>query len=271
MVSIAAWLAGVPLTYVRVAGSPLRDRRTRWKSTILAHLARPFCRGEIAVSESVQNQLIEGLGLPGSRVHLIPNGCDIDAIEQRAAAARATRQSAGPRRIIMVSRMDDAKDHPVLLSAMKLLWAEGCDSQLTLVGNGPMRQEHESIALGLGLSGAVRFLENRTDVPELIGSSDVLTHPTHTEGFPNVLIEAMAARVPIVATDIPPCREILGNGTCGVLVPPRDPEALALAIRRVLEDASLRQQITGAAAQRVRALYDIRVAVERYAQLLAVP
>jgi len=271
MVAVAAWLARVPVTYVRVAGSPLRDRSTQWKSMVLAHLARPFCRGEIAVSESVGAQLTQGLRLPARRVRVIPNGCEIGEIAARAAAARAGRTNSFPWKVVMVSRMDDAKDHATLLKSAAQLLREGCQMEVLLLGDGPSRKDHEALAIRLGIWSRVRFLGSRSDVPELLGASDVLVHCTHTEGFPNVLIEGMAAGIPVVTTDIPVCREILADGRCGMLVPPRDSQALARVIKQVLTDSNLRSTLTAAASERVRALYDVRIAITHYAQVLAAP
>ena len=268
MVSLAARFARVPLTYVRVGGSVLRDRSTQWKSMLFAHLARPFCGGEIAVSESVRRELVEGLWLPDSRVHTILNGCDIQEIERRAAAARRERVGTSPTRILMVSRMDEAKDQPTLLKAIDELRRERSRLEMVFLGDGPQRKKHEELTRRLGISPIVKFLGNRKDVPEWMGRSDVLVHCTHTEGLCNVLIEAMAARVPIVATDIPPCREILDNGRCGLLAPVRNAGGVAATIRRVMDDADSCQSITQAAMERVCSLYDQRVTVERYRRLL---
>jgi glycosyltransferase involved in cell wall biosynthesis len=97
--------------------------------------------------------------------------------------------------------------------------------------------------------------------------SDLMVHATDSEGFGIVLIEGMASGIPIVANDIPPCREVLDGGRCGVLVAPRDPVLLAEAIERTLDDEHLRHSLTQASAERVRSEYDVSLAVERYAKL----
>ncbi len=265
LIAAAAKMAGVPATWVRVAGSPLRDCRTRLASTVRAQLARPLCRGEIAVSGSVGRQLVRGIGLPGRRVHVIANGCPVDEIERRAGAARAARE-VGPPRVLMVSRMDDAKDHESLLAAFRLLADEGSTAQLVLVGDGPRRALHEARAADLGIGERVLFLGSRSDVPEEMGRASVLVLATRTEGMPNVLLEGMAARVPVVATDIEPCREALDGGRCGRLVRPGDPADLARAVRGALASPGA---FVEEAARRVRDVYDIRRTVEAYAELLA--
>ncbi len=102
-----------------------------------------------------------------------------------------------------------------------------------------------------------------------MGGSDLLVHSTRAaEGMPNVLLEAMVAGLPIVATDIPQCREVLDDGRCGLLTPVGDAERMAGTIERARADGDLRQRLVESAAARVRARYDIRRTVERYAELL---
>jgi glycosyltransferase involved in cell wall biosynthesis len=101
-----------------------------------------------------------------------------------------------------------------------------------------------------------------------MGTSDVLVLATGNEGLPVVLLEGMAAGIPVVATDIPACREALEGGKCGVLAPGRDPEALATALEDVLEHPRRREELVRAASQRVRDHYDLPLMVERYAELL---
>lgn len=268
MVALAARLAGIRQVYVRVAGSPLRDFATRWKSAVLAQVARPFCRGEIAVSREVARQLVTGLGLPAHRVHTIPNGCDVEQIRRRASAARASVRDRRGLLLLMISRMDDAKDQETLLRASSLLLRSGKANRVQLAGDGPKRPYLEAVAKALQVAGSVEFLGNRTDIPELLGRCDMLVHSTHTEGFPNVLIEAMAAETPVLASDLPVTREVLENGDCGLLAPGRDPYALANAIVRVAQDATLRRNLLRRATDRVERLYDVQQMARRYASLL---
>jgi glycosyltransferase involved in cell wall biosynthesis len=268
LVSWAAFLARVPTTYVIVHNNPVWAAKSTWKALLMAQLARPFCRGEIAVSESVAKALTNSLHLPRHRVKVISNGCDVEDVTRRAAHARDCQSAKRPSRILMVGSMGRSKDHPTLLKAIGLLKRRGRKVELWLVGDGRRRSEHETLSRQLGISDIVRFLGRRPDVPELTGRSDVLVHATDTEGFGVVLVEGMASGIPVVATDIPPCREVLDGGRCGVLVPPRDPVALAEAIESVLENEKLRRRIKQATTERVRSAYDIRLIVERYAQLL---
>lgn len=271
MAAMAAWGAGVRTVYVSVHADPHRDRETRTKSCIAAHLARPFSSGEIACSKAVAKALMSGLRLPRQRVIAIPNGCEAEVIAERARRSRSLERRAGLIRVISVSRMDDAKDQPTLLRAVQALRAAGVPVELRMVGDGPRRADLEALAADLGIGGAVKFLGYRSDVPELLGRCDVFVHCTHTEGLPLVLLEAMAAGVPIVATDLPSCREVLDGGRCGLLVPPQDASAVAQAIRRLVEDEQLKLRLVETAEKRVRAEYDSKAQARRYLDLLAGP
>jgi glycosyltransferase involved in cell wall biosynthesis len=103
--------------------------------------------------------------------------------------------------------------------------------QLWLVGDGSQRQRLENLSTSLGLADAVTFLGSRRDVPALLGQSDVFVFSTtREEGLGTVLIEALAAGLPIVASDVPACSEALAAGRWGTLVPPSDPAAMAAAL-----------------------------------------
>jgi glycosyltransferase involved in cell wall biosynthesis len=268
LVAMAAKLAGVAKTYVIVQNDPVSRGLPFLRRFALAHGARPICQGEIAVSESVARTLVDRLCLPARRVTVIPNGCDIEQVARRASQARATAVRGPEWRILMASRMARPKDHPTLLRAVALLRAKSHPVELILAGDGALRAEHEAFARRLGISDCVHFLGNRPDIPELMGTSDVLVLATGNEGLPIVLLEGMAAGIPIVATDIPACREALEGGKCGVLAPGRDPEALATALEDVLQHPRRREELVRAASQRVRDHYDLPLMVERYAELL---
>ncbi len=269
MVSLACRLGGVRQVYVRVAGSPLRSLGARLKNGFIAHLARPVCAGEIAVSRAVAAELVQGIGLPKKRVHVITNGCVVNAQVQPALALDADNPTQRREiRLLMVSRMDDAKDQPTAIRAVAALKAAGREPRLSLVGDGPRRAELEELARQEGVAAEIRFFGNRVDVADLMRQHDLLLHCTFSEGFPNVVIEAMAAGLPVIASDIPPCREVLDNGSCGILAPTGDQRALSAAVIRLMERPDLRRQQAARARLLVENLYRIEVCARRYNELL---
>ncbi len=267
MIALACRMAGIERVFVRVAGSPLRSMGARLKNGVIAHLARPVCAGEIAVSRAVATELTQGIGLPGKRVRVISNGCLVNSMV--APAPEAQRPDIGQEiRLLMVSRMDDAKDQPTAIRAVAALAQGGRSARLSLVGEGPRRRELEDLALREGVAERVRFHGNRTDVAELMAEHDLMLHCTFSEGFPNVIIEAMAAGLPVIASDIPPCREVLDNGSCGILAPVRDAGALRAAIIRLMDRPELRRQQAARARALVERAYRIEDCARRYAELL---
>jgi glycosyltransferase involved in cell wall biosynthesis len=268
-VGLAGRLGGVRRSYVRVSGSPLRDRTKRLKNLAAAHLGRPLFEHEVAVSNSIRDELSRGLFIPRGRILTIPNGCDTEAISRQAADSRRARGFEETPSVIMIARMDDAKDHPTLIRAASMLCKSGFQIRIRFAGDGPRRSAHEALAHEEGMATWIEFLGARADVPALLGTSDATVLATNTEGMPNVLLEAMSAGVPIVATDVPACREVLDGGRCGLLVRPRDPVGMAEAIRTTLTDEATRLRITSAGTERARSVYARTKMVAAYAALLS--
>ena len=196
---------------------------------------------------------------------VIANGCDTAAIASRAMAALAQRSSDDPRRILMVARLDPIKDQTTLLRAFA--GAQQSGWQLQLVGEGPDRPKLEALARELGLDPAEVFLGRRSDIPELLGQADLFAFSTTpAEGFGIALIEALAAGLPIIASDVPACREVLKDGAAGALVPAADLDAWADGLRQLMIHASTRQALA-ARAQAYAGSYDIRATAAQWVQL----
>ena len=211
--ALGARLAGVPRMAVAVQNTAPADPRglrtwhrlLRWFQR-LGVVAVPCSQ---AIVDSLQ-PLPRGLRLGP----VIPNGCDVQAIARRAADARARRQPDDAHRVLMVARLDPIKDQATLLRAFAAANHPGW--QLQLVGEGPGRPRLETLATELGLDPAQVFLGRRRDIPKLLGLADLFAFSTTpAEGFGIVLIEAMAAGLPIIASDVPACREVLQDGAGG--------------------------------------------------------
>jgi glycosyltransferase involved in cell wall biosynthesis len=273
LVSWAAFLADVPTTFGVSTNDPTFYSRSRWKPAVLAHAARPFCNGEIAVSESVALILTSELHLPADRIKVIPNGCPVEEFSARAAAGRKAAEPAndGTARLFMAASFGRTRDHVTLVRAVQLLRNNGRRVELSVAGgnfSSASRQRAESLTNELGIGDVVRFLGPRSDVPELMGASDIVINATHSEGFGMAVVEAMAAGVPVISTDLPACREVLDGGRCGTLVPHGDAPALATAVQRILDDEALRVRLVDAAAERVRLHYHVKRMAADYAELM---
>jgi glycosyltransferase involved in cell wall biosynthesis len=221
----------------------------------------------IAVSASTRDFLVRERHVPAHRVRLIWNGAPLEEFaprgrERRLAVRRELGLADDAPVMGSIGRLNEQKGHRYLLDAAARVFAALPAARLVLAGDGDQEAALRAQAESLGIAPRVLFAGHRTDVPALLEAFDVFCISSTYEGTPLTLFEAMAAAKPIVSTAVDGCREVLEDGRTGLLVPPRDGQALGQALTRVLSDASLRASL-GAAAQRESARYDIRECVER--------
>ncbi|WP_322757171.1 glycosyltransferase [Synechococcus sp. CBW1107] len=264
--ALGARLAGVRRLAVHLGNPAPRDTRG-WQSW--QRLLLWFQRlGVLAVpcSEAIVSSL-QPLP-PGLRLGpLIPNGCEAASIATRAAMARAARPPDDACRVLMVARLDPIKDQATLLRAFAAARQPGW--QLQLVGGGPDRARLEVLALELGLDPAAVVLGRRTDIPELLGQADLFAFSTTAaEGFGIALIEALAAGLPVLASDVPACREVLKGGSAGELLPLGNVVVWAARLEALMQSAEQRQQLAGRARAHA-ADFDIRHTAEQWYRLLS--
>lgn len=252
---VAAWAGNPPPSS--------RSTRGRWAAVLLA--SRLVRCPVAACSHAVEAQLRTlGVGLP-PRSRTIPNGIDADS-----SSPRADDLCGGVDPVIgMVARLDAIKDHATLIKAFGLLVRVCPGAELWIVGDGTQRRRLEELAGDLGVADAVRFWGNRADIAELLARMHLYVFSTsRDEGFGIALIEAMAAGLPIVASDVPACREVLAAGEAGVLVPPADSVAMAEAIQSLLTDPVACARLTTTARARVMAEYSVGACARRWHDLL---
>lgn len=187
-----------------------------------------------------------------SRIEVIGNGIDLHAFAPRTIAPPL-------RRIVTVANLRREKAHEVLIDAAASLLPRYPDLQFRFVGGGARTRELTALVQSRGLADRILFLGHRDDVPAVLAESDVYVLPSRSEAFPNGVIEAMAAGLPVVATAVGGILELVDDGRTGVLVPPDDPAALARAIQRLLDDPAR----AAALAQAGRAAIAARFSFER--------
>ena len=186
---------------------------------------------------------------------------------RRATTRTALGVSEGEVAVIIVSRLVREKGFPELLAAMR----DVPEATLWVVGERLPTDRGEDLApmfAGSGLGPRLRLLGYREDVADLLRAADIFALPSHTEAMPMSVIEAMLSGLPVVASDIPGPREQVVPDETGLLVPARDPVALAAALRRLATDAALRASLGAAGCERARALYDEARVVARTLDLL---
>jgi L-malate glycosyltransferase len=226
---------------------------------------------------AIADGLVARERIPRAKIRVIPNGIDARAVSW-THDHRAARIAAGlaPDRAIVaqVGRLTTQKDYPTFLRAAARIAHVRPDVDFLVVGDGAEREALEALVRTLGLGSRVRFTGLRHDVPTLLQAVDVLALASTFEGFPNVLLEAMAVGAVVVATAVGGAPELVESGDTGLLVPPRDATAMADAILRILDDQALARRLATAARHSVETRFTVeRLAartMELYTELLDV-
>ncbi len=257
-------------------GRDARARLSRW----LYQQAEKFwnrylTQRLIHVSRRVYEEQLALHLLAPARAVVIQNGVELEgsAAGPSRSTVRAALGTPGDTRVIVsVGRLDVQKGLDTLLTALGRL--RPARSSVWLVGDGPERAGLEAQARALGISEWVRFLGFRSDVPALLQASDLFVLPSRYETTPIAILEAMAAGLPSIVTDVGDNRYLVEDGASGLVVPPDDVSDLAAAIETLLSDPERRQRMGAAARERVAA-YSIERTVQRvqdvYASLLGPP
>jgi glycosyltransferase involved in cell wall biosynthesis len=217
----------------------------------------------IAVSDAVREHLMAD-GVPEHRITVIHNGIDLRELD--AGLAAAERPAAQPLHFGTVGSLNARKGHATLLRAFAQLPPQ-LDARLTIVGEGPERQALEALLAELGIGDRARLAGYRSDVTAFLKSLDVYVQPSIQESFGISVLEAMAARLPVVASRTGGIPEIVEDEVTGLLVEPGNAGELAAALVRIAGDAALRQRLVSAARARVESSFSIDAAARRYEEL----
>jgi glycosyltransferase involved in cell wall biosynthesis len=248
---LAAWLAGVPIRIFTVHGwafsasqGPI-SRLYRWAE----RLVKPVTTVTVCVAESERVSGLAAGSCEERTTVVIHNGVDPgDALPRQ-------RRDGLPPRIVSVGRLQEPKDPLTLVRALGSL--RGTPFAAVLVGEGPDRPAVAAELERLGLGDAARLAGERHDVPELLAEADIFVLSSRSEGLPLSILEAMRARLPVVASCVGGIPELVVDGETGLLVPPGDPSRLAAAIERLVEDPALRDRLGAAGRARLEELFDL--------------
>lgn len=232
--------------HFRPASRPLLRRLDNWTAR--------RCAALVAVSEDTRRAYLEQ-GYP-DRIEVVYNGIELDEARPPGTLRAELEIPDGAPLVGEVARLCDVKGQRELIEAL----AEIPDARLVLFGRdleqgGAFQIGLEQTAEQLGVRDRVVFAGHRDDVARLIGDLDVVALPSWTEGLPVVALEAMAQRRAVVATPVGGTPEVVADGETGLLVPPRDPSALAGAIRKLLADPDRRSRMGEAGYRRAKELF----------------
>lgn len=248
----AAALSGLPFSFTGHA-------KDVWTQNP-RELGRKIGQAAFVVTCTGTNKVyLESLNQAGTRIHAVRHGIDL----QHFAFRPRTEAPQPPYQLLTVARLTAKKGLPTVLQALAELRRQ-CDARLTLVGAGDDEAELRRLVVDLGLRDVVDFagVQPHERVRQELARAHVfvlgsrITKNGDRDGIPNVLAEAMASGLPVVATAVSAIPELVEHGVSGLLVPPQDPQAMAQAVLRALTDLPWRQASTVAARARVEAIFD---------------
>jgi glycosyltransferase involved in cell wall biosynthesis len=248
--------------WARVAGVPVIIASRRWQGAVPSRghawanrMASRWASAVLANSPGVARSVIEEDGVRPQAVQVIPNFLEREAFEPYPAELRERLFGAlgiptDALLIGIVARLSPVKDHATLLAALPPLLAERPDLHLLIVGEGPLRPVLEAQAAALSFGSRIHFAGQQHRLPNPHALLDISVLSSRTEGFPNAIIEAMAAGRPVVATAVGGTLDAVRSEETGLLVPPANPTALSAALRELL-NAPARRSSMGEVARRI--------------------
>lgn len=240
------------------AGNPVRA----WlDGQLIGRLATRF----VTVSAASREQMVSIEHVRPEKVVVMPTAY-IPSLNDRGDIRDALGLPAGTPLIGVVAALRPEKALSVLLDAHRRVLEQVREAHLVIAGDGLCLPALRQQASDLGMSASVHFLGDRDDVDSILQQVDVAALPSDWEGMPLFALECMAAGAPLVATAVGGLPDLVEHGKTGLLVPPRDPDALAKALTSVLLDRGLRERLAAAAALRLDA-YRIETVAERFADL----
>lgn len=245
---LANALSGIPFSFT-IHGPDIFFEPHHWRIDEKARRAAfvacisDFCRSQLMCFADPSDW---------DRFHIVHCGID--------PARYATPPAHDGKDLLFVGRLAGVKGVPVLLDALTRLKLRHPDIRLTLIGDGPERPVLETKSHELGLSDMVRFVgyKSQSEVADALGKTDAFVLPSFAEGVPVVLMEAMAAQVPVITTRIAGVPELVDHGASGLLVPPGDAEALSAAIETVLADPALRKSMGAVGREKVMRAFNVQ-------------
>lgn len=269
-----ALLAGVPARINGLHGRDASDPEGRNpKHRLLRKLMLPFYDCCYANSADMEAWNLREIGVPAHKSRMLANGIDAERFRPRADGEARPDFGFGPGCTVIgtVGRVQDVKDHATLVDAFALLrqqLPQQADRlRLAVVGEGPLLGALREKVRALGLEGLVWLPGARNDVPEILRGFDIYVISSIAEGTPGSVLEAMASGLPAVGTRVGGVPEVIADGVTGTLVAPRDPQAMAAALARYVQDPAHARAFGAAGRARVLTHYSMPAMVAGYQAL----
>ncbi len=235
-IAIGAKFSGVKNICTHIGNYPPIHEKSIQKFRFLVHLGRLFTKKCICCSDYIMKASKDYFYLPNKALCRVYNCCDLNRFNNSKNKNEINHEKI--LNLGMVARLEKHKDHITLIKSITEMNKNGLKVILNIIGDGSKRKELEKLSKDLGLESVINFLGARRDIPEIISQLDIFVFSAkEDEGFGIALAEAMAAGIPILASNVGSCLEILGNGIYGSFFKKGDPKDLALKVLEMTYDS----------------------------------
>ncbi|MFA5143020.1 MAG: glycosyltransferase [Candidatus Omnitrophota bacterium] len=256
--TLAARFAGIPVVINTRHGR--EDKRANW-------LFWSMNNAVIAISEDAKRRFLTFNRIKYDKLRVIYNGIDAassEKLDTRSIKEKIFKVDARYKIIGTVSRLSEEKYQVALLDAFQKVSQAVKNVILVFVGDGPLKQALHNYSEKLGIADKIIFLGFRADAREIVEAFDIFALPSLTEGISLSLLEAMAARKPVVATNVGGNPEVVVDGDTGILVPPKDPQKMAEAIIKLIQNSDLAKKMGQAGRKRMEEKFSLNRMVNEY-------
>jgi len=258
--AITGFLTGLPVIHTKHGRNFPTDKKKVWLNRISSFLTDKI----VAVSRDAADICQNVEKVSSTKLNVILNGIDTNIF---CPTINEHMQEQQPVRIGIVARLSWEKDHKTLLNACRILVGQNIHFHLEIIGDGPLRNALEEMVKAQSIDRFVSFSGMRHDVAELLRRLDLYVLSSTTEGISLTLLEAMATKLPIVATNVGGNPEVVIDGETGYLVPPQNPEEMAKKLLLLINDKNLRRQMGEKGRERVIANFSIKETAKKYEEL----
>jgi starch synthase (maltosyl-transferring) len=256
---IAGRIARVPVII-----SSIRVIEAQRAKHLIDRLTSPLATHYLAVSQAVRNHTIRHAKISPSKIVTIYNGIKTTGAGTTKPVWRNTLSLDTDAVLLgLIGRFHKQKGHTVLLAALRLVLAQAANTHLVFCGEGEEEARLKVRAQDLGVTEHVHFVGLVENAYQMLSQIDIVVVPSLWEGMPNVVLEAMAAGRPVVASNIAGLDEVVVAGETGLLFKPGDPHALAAALLKLIQDPSLMNRMGRAGYELVQQKFQIRTTVEQ--------
>lgn len=236
----------------------------------LWRIADPFVTAYVPVSKATRDFWVRHYGISPEKTRVIYNGIDTEEFDPKAIGTDPTEFDGKPV-VGTVGSLTPVKGQSSLIKAAPEILERFPDAEFVLVGDGPLRDELESLARNLGVEEHVRFTGIRQDIPEILSQFDVFVFPSRPANSQRVaetlgiaVLEAMAMEVPVIASDTGGVSEVIEQGESGLLVSPDDPGAIVKSVETIISNQSVGDELARSGRERVLDRFSIEEAVDAY-------